>query len=69
MPFARGGRTPGGAFVRMTCETRERPPARRVVFLAVRVASLWAAFAFAPVAFPALALFFLLFRRMPYDFI
>lgn len=27
VPLARDGRTPGGAFVRMTCETRERPPA------------------------------------------
>lgn len=69
MPLARDGRTPGGAFVRMTCETRERPPARRVVFLAVRLACMWAAFAFASVAVPVLALFFLVFRRMPYDFI
>lgn len=69
VPLARDGRTPGGAFVRMTCETRERPPARRVVFLAVRLACMWAAFAFASVAVPVLALFFLVFRRMPYDFI
>ena len=36
VPWRRGGRTPGGAFVRMTCETRERQGARRVAFYAAR---------------------------------
>lgn len=69
IPWVRGGSTPGGSFVRMTCETRERTGARRVVFYAVRLVVLGAATLWLPLAAPLILLFWLFARRMPYDFI
>lgn len=68
-PWLHAGQTPGGAFVRMTCETRPRAGARRVVFYLARLAVLSLSCLFAPAAWPILALFYLATRRMPYDLI
>ena len=69
LPWFHEGSTPGGGFVRMSCETRERTGARRVVFYAVRLAVLAAAFVYFPFAWPVLGLFYLVACRMPYDFL
>ena len=68
-PARHGGSTPGGAFVRMSCETRERTGWRRAAFYLVRLAVLGGAYFFLPLLWPLLALFYLFARRMPYDFI
>lgn len=68
-PWRHGGSTPGGAFVRMSCETRGRTGARRAAFYAARAATLGAALLFPPILWPALALFYLVARKMPYDLI
>ena len=68
-PATHGGSTPGGAFVRMSCETKPRTGARRAVFYLVRLVVLGGAYLFFPLAWPVLALFYLFARRMPYDFI
>lgn len=65
VPWMRAGRTPGGGFVRMTCETRERTGARRTLFYLLRLVFL----ALAPVLWPVCALAWLLLRRMPYDLV
>ena len=69
LPWFHEGSTPGGGFVRMSCETRERTGARRAVFYAVRLAVLAGAFVYFPFAWPVLGLFYLVARRMPYDFL
>lgn len=69
IPLANQGKTPGGSFVRMTCETKERGPIRRVVFLVVRLVFIAGACMYAPLAMPALGLFFFIAHRMPYDYL
>lgn len=69
LPWRHGGSTPGGGFVRMSCETRDRAGIRRVVFYLVRLAVLGLSYLFFPFAWPLLVLFYLIARRMPYDFI
>lgn len=69
VPWLHDGSTPGGGFVRMSCETRERTGARRLVFYAARLAVIGGAFLFFPFAWMVLALFYLVARRMPYDFV
>lgn len=69
VPWFHGGSTPGGGFVRMSCETRERTGARRAAFYAARLAIMGCSCLFFPMAWPLLALFYLVARRMPYDFI
>lgn len=68
-PWLHGGSTPGGSFVRMSCETRERTGARRLAFYALRLAVLGAAYLYLPILWPALALFYLFAREMPYDLV
>ena len=68
-PWRHAGSTPGGAFVRMSCETREREGARRAAFYVLRVVLLGAAYFLFPILWPVFALFFLFARRMPYDFV
>lgn len=68
-PWLRGGSTPGGGFVRMSCETKPRQGAHRLVFHVVRTCMLGASCLFFSLAWPALALFYLVCRRMPYDLI
>ena len=69
IPWREQGSTPGGRFVRMSCETRERTGAHRAAFIAVRAAVLGASYLFFPIAWPLLALFYLIWRQMPYDLI
>ena len=68
-PWRHGGSTPGGAFVRMSCETRERTDARRAAFYVLRVAVLGASCLFFSLAWPVLGLFYLVARQMPYDLV
>lgn len=69
IPWCHEGSTPGGSFVRMTCEEYSRRPLRRVLFYAVRLAVLVCAGMFAPVALPVLVIFYAVTRRMPYDYV
>ena len=69
IPWMRGGSTPGGRFVRMSCETRERTGAHRLAFYLARLVVLGGSFLFFPLAWPVLMLFYLVARRMPYDFV
>ena len=69
IPWCHEGSTPGGSFVRMTCEEYSRRPLRRVLFYAVRLVVLVWAGVFAPVALPVLAIFYAVTRRMPYDYV
>lgn len=69
VPLAWGGRTPGGAFVRMTCETKDRRGAARLAFLCVRFAVICVVLAWPLYAVPALALWWVVFRCMPYDLV
>lgn len=69
LPALHGGSTPGGGFVRMSCETKLRTGARRAVFYVVRLVVLGAAWFYYPFALPMLALFFIITRHMPYDFL
>lgn len=68
-PWRHGGSTPGGAFVRMSCETRERTGAHRAAFYAARAATLGAALLFPSLLWLLLTLFYLVARKMPYDLI
>lgn len=68
-PWMHGGSTPGGGFVRMSSETEPRTGARRAAFYVARVLVLGSSWPFAPLAWLALAAFFLVARRMPYDYI
>lgn len=69
VPWLHDGSTPGGSFVRMTCETHPRTTGYRLVFYAARTLTL-AALLYAPVfVAPVLTLFYLIARRMPYDYI
>lgn len=67
IPFMRKGQTPGGSFVRMTCETRERMGWRRVAFFLLRLFVLGCMLLFFPLAAPVLLIFYAVKRRMPYD--
>ncbi|WP_455136979.1 VanZ family protein [Thermophilibacter sp.] len=65
VPWLRGGETPGGGFVRMTCETHPRSGLRRALFYGLRLACL----ALVPLTWPFCALSWLVARRMPYDLV
>lgn len=69
VPWFRGGRTPGGSFVHMTCEDHPRPTGRRVAFYAARTLCLASLFVVPWFTVPFLAVFYLAARRMPYDLI
>ena len=69
IPWRSEGSTPGGRFVRMSGETVERAGGRRVAFFAARAAVLGASYYYFPIAWPLLALFYLIWRQMPYDLI
>lgn len=69
VPWLRQGRTLGGGFVRMTCETRPRAGWQRLAFYVARVLTLAAAVALPPLLAMALLLFYAFARRMPYDFV
>lgn len=67
VPLLRGGCTLGGSFVRMSCETRERAGVRRLAFFAARLVTLGVLVAFSPIVAPALLVFYVAARKMPYD--
>lgn len=67
VPLARRGSTPGGAFVRMTCETRERTGLLRLAFLTLRFAVIALVFVKPLWAVAGCAACWLVFRKMPYD--
>ena len=69
VPWLRQGRTLGGGFVRMTCETRPRAGWQRLAFYVARVLTLAAAVALPPLVAMALLLFYAFARRMPYDYL
>lgn len=75
IPWRHGGQTPGGAFVRMTCETCERQGARRAAFYAARMLVILCAVGLPGIeprltVVPFACLVFYLFKRkMPYDLI
>lgn len=69
VPWRCGGRTPGGAFVRMTCESHSRRPVLRVLFYVARTVALLVLVLAPWAAVPAFAIFYLAARKMPYDYI
>lgn len=69
IPWIRHGQTPGGAFVRMTCETRERTGIRRFVFHLARLATLACLLWYFPPIALVLLVFYAVKRKMPYDLI
>ena len=69
VPWRRDGSTPAGLFYRMSCETRRRTGAARVAFYALRVAALLLVLVYPQYAMLPLAVFYLVARKMPYDFV
>lgn len=69
VPWLRGGRTVGGGFIHMTCETKERRAPERAAFYALRVLALGCLFGFWAIAAPVVLLFYLVKRCMPYDMV
>lgn len=69
IPWFCEGQTMGGVFVRMTFETKDRQGARRIVFYILRGITLILAIAFPFAAIPALGIFYLAKRCMPYDLV
>lgn len=67
IPWFNHGSTPGGKFVRMSFETAPRSGLLRVAFYASRLIIIAASFQISYIAFPVLALFYLIKRCMPYD--
>jgi glycopeptide antibiotics resistance protein len=67
VPLAWKGRTLGGSFVRMSCETRPRRGLLRVVFFVVRLAVFYLVVKFPAYALAALLVWWVVFRAMPYD--
>ena len=69
VPWRRDGSTPAGLFYRMSCETRRRTGAARVAFYALRAAALLLVLVYPQYAVLPLAVFYLVARKMPYDFV
>ncbi|RSX52383.1 VanZ family protein [Bifidobacterium callimiconis] len=73
VPWLRDGRTLGGGYTHMTCETVPRSGARRVLFYMARFVAFacltLAGMPWQPVIALALLAFWRVFRRMPYDLI
>ena len=69
VPWRCSGCTPAGMFYRMSCESAPRRGGSRTAFYAVRAAALFALMAFLRYAALPLAIFYLVTRRMPYDFV
>lgn len=67
VPWCNGGSTPGGAFVRMTCEGHPRSLGHRILFYVVRSGVLVAVWLWVPWAALILLAFYAVARRMPYD--
>ncbi len=69
VPWRHDGSTPGGSFVRMTCESHPRTTGYRIAFYVARTLTLAAALYVPFVAVPFLLVFYLIARRMPYDYV
>ena len=69
VPWMRDGSTPAGLFYRMSCETRQRTGAARVAFYALRAVALLLVLVYPQYAALPLAVFYLVARKMPYDFV
>lgn len=69
IPWMRNGQTPGGGFVRMTCETRERKTFRRLLFYLTRLVTLACVLWYFPPIALLLVLFYAVKKQMPYDFL
>ena len=67
VPWLRKGRTPGGGFVRMTIETRERTGGRRFAFYLLRTLTLVLVWAFSFIVPLILVIFYAVKHCMPYD--
>ncbi|RSX57794.1 VanZ family protein [Bifidobacterium samirii] len=72
VPVMRGGRTLGGSFTHMTCETRPRSGWRRLLFYVVRSAVMFVAvfsgrIPWSGLLMIALAVFYAVRHQMPYD--
>lgn len=71
IPWCNNGSTLGGMFVRMSCESRTRPPAQRLLFYGVRslviIVALWPPWCL--IAIPVILVFYLIKRRMPQDLV
>lgn len=68
VPWRTGGSTPAGMFYRMSCETEVRTGANRVLFYALRAVVLLLVLRFPLFVALPLMLFYLVTRKMPYDF-
>lgn len=68
-PWIKSGSTPGGLIVRMSFETRERSGSKRVLFYLVRGAFLIALFALPQIVVLFTLVFYLITRKMPYDYL
>ena len=69
VPWRNDGSTVGGKLVHMSFETRERMGARRALFYAVRAAALVAILMFPLALVPVVIIFYLIARKMPYDYL
>lgn len=67
VPWLDGGQTPGGWFVRMTCETRKRAPLRRFAFYLARLATIACMLWYFPPIALALLVFYAFKKKMPHD--
>lgn len=69
VPWRHDGSTPGGSFVRMTFETHPRTFWCRVLFYLARSFTLIAVLWLWPWLIPFVLLFYLITRKMPYDYL
>lgn len=74
VPWCCEGSTPGGAFVRMSCEARPRPAGRRLGFYLARFAVILACLGswpllLSPLVVVLVGVFYLVTRKMPYDYV
>lgn len=69
IPWTHSGSTPAGMFYRMSCETRGRAGRQRVAFYGLRAVTLLLTLLYPLYMAPLLFVFYLLARRMPYDFV
>lgn len=69
IPWRHSGSTPGGSFVRMTCESHVRPSGSRAAFYAVRTATIALLLWIPWLMIPVLGIFYLIKRKMPCDLV
>lgn len=69
IPWCNNGRTPGGSFVHMTCESRVRASGSRAAFYVVRLMTIALLLWIPWLMIPILGVFYLIKREMPCDLI